>query len=54
MCLLRIFLQIAPLFSRVSAGLTSNESDSDIKTLFENFIRELCSVKSKMANQQRK
>lgn len=41
-----------PLFSRVSAALTTNTSEADIKTLFDNFLREIGSIKFKQAQQQ--
>jgi len=45
---------VAPLFSKVSAALTSSASEADIRTLFENFVKEVHSIRSKKSNMDRK
>mmetsp|Transcript_25807 Transcript_25807/g.35471 ORF Transcript_25807/g.35471 Transcript_25807/m.35471 type:complete len:103 (-) Transcript_25807:213-521(-) len=36
-----------PLFSRVSAALTGPQSGADVKSLFENFLNELFTLKQR-------
>ena len=38
---------LAPLFSRVTAALTTPQSGQDIKGMFENFVKEIHSMKSR-------
>ena len=40
-------LYTAPLFSRVTAALTTPQSGSDIKGMFENFVREINNMKQR-------
>ena len=34
-----------PLFSKVTAALTTPESSQDVKNMFENFVKELVNMK---------
>lgn len=38
-----LFNCLAPLFSRVSAAVTSSESGSDVQNMFDNFIKDVSS-----------
>ena len=40
-------LLIAPLFSKVSAAVTSPQHAEDVKGRFENFIKELAGAKNR-------
>ena len=40
-------LYAAPLFSRVNAALTGPQSGADVKSMFENFLNELFTLKQR-------
>ena len=44
---LRRYYCAAPLFSRVTAALTTPQSGQDIRGMFENFVKEIHSMKSR-------
>jgi hypothetical protein len=40
-----LFYLSAPLFSRVTAALTTPQSGQDIRGMFENFVKEIHTMK---------